>query len=170
MITYNDEPIHYCLPIMRRLSEKNVRQRKMWSYVVLFVIKWSIVRFIQLIRHEHYFFEQWWVHFPLHNSYRTPNSVEYFPTVYCNQFWFPTKYIGKVLIPILFYDNLPTKSYMTCLLLSAWTADKHTRRLKKSFQTTNLYVLVSGGVHGSQLIKYREWGLGKAKDIASYDV
>lgn len=113
---------------MRRLSEKNVRQRKMWSYVVLFVLSWSIVRFIQLIRHEHYFFEQWWVHFPLYNSYnsyRTPNSVEYFLTVYCNQFWFPTKYIWKVLIPILFYDNLPTKSYMTCLLLSAWTADKH---------------------------------------------
>lgn len=131
MITYNDEPIHYCLSIMRRLSEKNVRQRKIWRNVVLFVIKWSIVRFIQLIRHEHYFFEQWWVHIPLHNSYRTPNSVEYFPTVYCNQFWFPTKYIGKVLIPILFYDNLPTKSYMTCLLLSAWTADKHSSPTEK---------------------------------------
>lgn len=149
----------------------------MWSYVVLFVLSWSIVRFIQLIRHEHYFFEQWWVHFPLHNSYRTSNSVEYFLTVYCNQFWFPTKYIGKVLIPILFYDNLPTKSYMvaTAVATSAYfylheQPTNIARRLKKSFQTTNLYVLVSGGVHGSQLITYREWDLGKAKDIAGYDV
>lgn len=130
MITYNDEPIHYCLSIMRRLSEKSEAEKNL-KLCCSVCFKLIHCRFIQLIRHEHYFFEPWWVHFPLHNSYRTSNSVEYFLTVYCNQFWFPTKYIGKVLIPILFYDNLPTKSYMTCLLLSAWTADKHSSPTEK---------------------------------------
>lgn len=38
------------------------------------------------------------------------------------------------------------------------------RRLKKSFQTTNLYELVLGGVHGSQLITYIANGVwGKLK-------